>query len=49
MKAFVSNLLITALALAQDTSAESNAVWDYSQALVSHELALTSYCGMAEY
>jgi hypothetical protein len=49
MKAFVSNLLLTALTLAQDTSTESNAVWNYSEALVSHELSLTSYCGMAEY
>lgn len=42
MKTLISALVLTS-ALAQNES------WDYSQALISHELSLTAYCGIAEY
>ena len=48
MKTLISSLLLTAT-FAQSQTSETNASWDYSQALISHELSLTSYCGMDEY
>ena len=49
MKSFISSLTLTVFATAQDLTPQAKATWDYSQALISHELALTAYCGMAEY
>ena len=48
MKNLVSALIVTS-ALAQNQPSDANATWNYSQALISHELALTSYCGVTEY